>query len=85
VKCLSRGNVVGIETAYGLDYRKVGVRVPVDKVFSLLLIVHTGFGVYLTALSNDYRGSFRRGKVSSSTGIALNLVRTEYLFFCPSM
>jgi hypothetical protein len=39
---VSRGSAVGIATAYGLEDRGVGVRVPVGSEFSLLHIVQTG-------------------------------------------
>jgi hypothetical protein len=38
--------VGGIETAYGLDDRWIGVRVLVRSEFSLLHIVQTGFGAH---------------------------------------
>jgi hypothetical protein len=45
----SRDSVVGIETGYGLDYRGVGVRVPIGSRISLLHVVHTGSGVHPTS------------------------------------
>jgi hypothetical protein len=43
---VSWGSVVGIATAYGLDDRVVGVRVPVESEFSLLHIILTGSGAH---------------------------------------
>jgi hypothetical protein len=51
-KRVSRGSVVGIATAYGLDNRGVGVRVLVESEFSLL---------YIVLLFNGYRGFVLRG------------------------
>jgi hypothetical protein len=45
----SRGRAVGIVTAYGLDDREIGVRVPVGSDFSLLHIIQTGCGAHLAS------------------------------------
>jgi hypothetical protein len=44
----SRESAVGIATGYGMDGRRVGVRVPVGtRLFSPLNVVQTGTGDYL--------------------------------------
>jgi hypothetical protein len=56
---------VGIATAYGLDDRGVGVRVPVGvKNFSLVYIVQTGSGAHPTSYPMGTGGSFPGGKAA---------------------
>jgi hypothetical protein len=58
---LSRDSVVGIATGYGLDDRRVGVRVPVrSRIFSCPRS-RDRFWDPLGLLSNGYRGLFPRG------------------------
>jgi hypothetical protein len=45
-KNVSRGSALGRATAYGLDDRGVGVRVPVRSEFSLIYIFQTGSGAH---------------------------------------
>jgi hypothetical protein len=51
----------GIATAYGLDDRGVGVRVPVGSEFSLLYIIQIGCGAHPASYPMDTGGSFPRG------------------------
>jgi hypothetical protein len=53
-----------IETGYGLDYRGVGVRVPVRQEFSLLHVVQTGSGVHPTSYTMGTKGTFPGGKAA---------------------
>jgi hypothetical protein len=55
---MSRGGAVGTVTAYGLDDRGVGVRVPVGSKFSLLHTVQTGSGVHPASYSMGNGVSF---------------------------
>jgi hypothetical protein len=59
----SRDSVVGIATSYGLDDRGVGVRVPIDKKFSVLKIVQTGSEIHPTSYPMGTGGSFPGGEV----------------------
>jgi hypothetical protein len=52
---------VGIATAYGLDDRGVGVRVPVVSTFFSSSRHPDGFWGPHNLLSNGYRGLFPRG------------------------
>jgi hypothetical protein len=60
----SRDSVVGITTSYGLDDRRVGVRVLVE--FSLLQIVQTGSEFHPTSYTMDTGGSFPGGKATGA-------------------
>jgi hypothetical protein len=55
---MSRGSTVGIATGYGLDYTKVGVRVPVGPRISLLHVVQTDSGGRPISFPMDTGGSF---------------------------
>jgi hypothetical protein len=59
---VSRDSSVGIATAYGLDDRGAGVRVPVGSEFSLLYIVCTGSGAHPASYPMGTGGSFPEGK-----------------------
>jgi hypothetical protein len=59
---VSRGGAVGTVTAYGLNDRGVGVRVPVGSKFSLLHIIQTGSGVHPASYSMGTGVSFPGGK-----------------------
>jgi hypothetical protein len=63
---VSRGSAVGIVTAYGLDDRGVGVRVPVGSGFSLLHIVQTGSGAHAASYPMGTGGSFPGGKAAGT-------------------
>jgi hypothetical protein len=63
---VSRGSAVGIATAYGLDDREVGVRVPVGSEFSLLHEVQTGSGAHSASHLMGTGGSFPGGKVAGT-------------------
>jgi hypothetical protein len=57
----SRGSVVGIATAYWLDDREVGVRVPVEsRIFTSPYRLDRLWGPP-NLLSNGYWGLFTRG------------------------
>jgi hypothetical protein len=60
--CVSRGSTVGIPTAYRLDDRGIGVRVPVGSQFSLFHIVQTGSGAHPVSYQMGTGGSFLGGK-----------------------
>jgi hypothetical protein len=63
---LSRDSVVGIATGYGLDDRRVGVRVPVgSRIFSCPRSQNWFWGP-LSLLSNGYRGLFPRAAGAST-------------------
>jgi hypothetical protein len=53
---VSRGSAVGIVTSYGLDNRRVGVRVLVGSEFSLLRIVQTGSVAHAASYPMGTRG-----------------------------
>jgi hypothetical protein len=63
---VSRGGAVGTVTAYGLDDRGVGVRVPVGSKFSLLHIVQTGSRIHPASYSMGTGVSFPGGKAAGS-------------------
>jgi hypothetical protein len=66
VFCGSRGSVVGIATAYGMNDRGVGVRAPVgSRIFSSPRRTDRLLGPP-KLLSNGYRGLFRGGKAPGS-------------------
>jgi hypothetical protein len=58
----SRDNVIGIAIGYGLNDRRVRVRVPVGSRIFASSIVQTGFGVHPTSYTMGTGGSFPRGK-----------------------
>jgi hypothetical protein len=57
-----RHSAVSIATAYGLDDRAVGVRVPVGSEFSLLHVVQSGSGAHRTSYAMGTGGFFPGGK-----------------------
>jgi hypothetical protein len=65
----SRDSVVGVATGYGLDDRRLGVRVPVGSRFSLLHVVQTDSGAHRTFYPMGTEGLFPRGQ--SGRGVKL--------------
>jgi hypothetical protein len=63
---MSWDSAVGIATAYGLDDRGVGVRVPVGSEFSLLHIVQTDSGAYPASHPMGTEDSFTGGKAAGA-------------------
>jgi hypothetical protein len=59
---MSRDNAVGIATAYELDGRGIGVRVPLRARFSLLHVVQTGSGAHPASYPMGTGGDFPWGK-----------------------
>jgi hypothetical protein len=59
---MSLGSTVGTATAYGLDDRWVGVRVPVGLKFVHLSILESGSGVHPASYPMDTGGSLPGGK-----------------------
>jgi hypothetical protein len=55
-------SVVGTASGYGLDDRRVGVRVLVGQELSLLHVVQTGSGAHRAFCSMGIGGSFPGGK-----------------------
>jgi hypothetical protein len=53
-------------TAYGLDGRGIGVRVPVEAKFFLLHVVQTGSGAPPSLISIGYWGLFPGGKAAGA-------------------
>jgi hypothetical protein len=62
----SRDSAVGIGTEYGLDGRRVGVRIPVEARFFLLHVVHTGSGAHPDSYPMGTGGSFSGGKAAGA-------------------
>jgi hypothetical protein len=68
---MSRSTAVGIATAYGMDDRGVGVRVPVGSEISLLHTVQTGSGAHLAYLKGT-GGSFPGSKATENVDLYIH-------------